>query len=183
MLNNNALRDRDNLFYAVFDRIAPAANKYMATLFNADPDALIMVERILKFNWQVASFAESTLEQYLARITARTAGAAVTIRKNDTNDAAPANVSASTDDTAVTEDHIIRRIQHANNEPQSAGSVPQIPDYLAYQLSGEEGTLIWSHVPSHKGIVLRQNQGIAIRNITNSTVGGVSYVIEFVQVY
>lgn len=183
MLNNNSLRDRDRLFYAIFDKIAPAANKYMATLFNSDNSNLFMVTRILKFNWQVAAFSESTLEQYLVRITARTVGTGVTIRTNDMIDTIPSGIVADTNSTVVTENHIIRRFQHANNEPQSAGSVPQIPDYLSYLLFGDGGARIWSHLPEHKGLVLRKDEGISVRNVTSSTVGGVSYVIEFTQVY
>lgn len=177
------LQDLIPSYYVVFDRIAPAANKYMATLFNTSASTIIMVNRVLKFNWQVTAFAESSLEQYLTFITARTAGTVVTLRSNDSADLVPSGIVADTNSTAVTENHIFRRFQHANNEPQAAGSVPQIPDYLAYQLFGQEGCLVWSSLLEYKGRVLRQNEGVSIRNVTSSAVGGVSYVIEFIQVY
>lgn len=171
------------MFYAVFDRIVPATNKYMATLFNTSATHILMVNRILEYNWQVTAFAESSLEQYLARIIARTTGTNVTIHSHDPLDNIPSGIIADTNSTSVTEDHIIRRNLYANNERQSAGSVPQIPDYLAYTIFGEQGSILWERPQGMKGIVLRQNQGITIRNITSATAGGVSYAFEFTQLY
>lgn len=170
-------------FYVVFDRIAPAANKYMATLFNTSTTELLMVDRILRFNWQQTAVSEAALDQYIARITARTAGTAVTIRSADTLDTVPVGGAADTNSTVVTEAHIARRFFYAQNEIQSAGSVPQLSDWHGYMLAGENGAVIWSRQSDMKGFILRQNQGISIRNITSSTAGSCSYVIEFTSVY
>ena len=165
------------LYYAVFDRIAPAANKYMATLFNGSSTNIIMVSRIFRLNWQFATVTDNDLDQYLARITARTAGASVTIRSGDTADTVPSGISADTGSTAVTEDHIIRRVPAINfvwhqDLPLEANAV-----------NGPLVGLIYERQIEHKGPILRNNEGLSIRNITAVTTGSVSYVFEFSQVY
>lgn len=172
------------IFYTVFDRIAPAADKYMAMLFNTSASNVLMVERILKFNWHITPVITAVnQEQYIARITAFAGGATVTIRSADILNAIPVGADARSGVTPVTEAHIIRRFMYGQDEVMAPGNVPEIPAYPAYMLGGEEGNVIWSRRPQTKGLILRQNEGVAIRNVTASTNGTCSYVIEFMQVY
>lgn len=172
-------RQYDNewpVFYAVFDRIAPAANKYMATLFNTSATEKVIITRVLRENWQATAVTGVALEGYLARITTRTAGTAVTIRSNDTLDVLPAGIAADTNSTAVTENHIIQRVWASSEEIVLGGSLAA---ELGFETSGMDGNSIWHKSPGYRGLVLRQNQGISIRNVTSSTVGTSSWVIEF----
>lgn len=165
-----------SLFYAVFDRIVPATNKYMATLFNTSATRKVVVRNIYRFNWQATVVAGIALSQYLARITARTAGTSVTTRTVDTNDTLSAGITADTLSTAVTEDHIIKRIWAMNDEIESDVGI----SLDASQTVGfENGTNIYSKPAGLRGLTLRQNQGVSIRNVTASTVGSCSYVFEF----
>lgn len=163
-------------FYAVYDRIAPAANKYMATLFNTSAVRKVIVTHVWRLNWQVAAVTGILLEQYLARITARTAGGAITIRADDTTDTLSAGITADTLSTSVTEDHIIARSFAVSEEMALAATG------LALALGTDEGAqVLYQRRDGQRGLTLRQNQGLSVRNVTSSTVGTVSYIIEFVD--
>ena len=161
-------------YYAVYDRIVPAANKYMATLFNTSATRKVVVTHVWRLNWQVAAVTGILLEQYLARITARTAGTTVTIRTDDTADTLSAGITADHLSTSVTEDHIITRSFAVSEEMALAATG------LALALGFDEtGQILYARRDGQRGLTLRQNQGLSVRNVTSSTVGTVSYVIEF----
>ena len=164
-------------FYAVFNRIVPAANKYMATLFNTSATQKVIVTHIWRLNWQVAGVTGVLLEQYLARITARTAGGAITIFADDTADTLSAGISADTLSTSVTEDHIITRFFSTSEEAAAAAT-----GFALNLMSLEDTQLIYQRREGQRGLTLRQNQGITIRNVSSSTIGSVSYIMEFFDI-
>jgi hypothetical protein len=161
-------------FYVIFDRIIPGNNKYMATLFNTSSTKKIVVYKISRYNWQVAAVNGQTLEQYLTKISARTAGTAATIYPSDSSDILPAGITAHTNSTGVTETNLIRRFFASSEEANLSNS------NFYNALSLDYSVAIYERVVGTRGLVLRQNEGIAIRNVTNSTVGTVSYAFEFV---
>jgi hypothetical protein len=164
-------------FYAVYDRIVPAANKYMATLFNTSATRKVVVTHVWRLNWQVTAVTGILLEQYLARITARTAGTGVTIFADDTADTLSAGITADTNSTAVTENHIITR-SFATSEEMALAATGIV-------LSGatdDAGEIFYQRREGQRGLTLRQNQGLAVRNVTSSTIGSVSYIIEFFDI-
>jgi hypothetical protein len=162
-------------FYAIYDRIAPAANKYMATLWNGAAGRLVRVHRVVVFNWNWTAVTGVILEQYLARIIARTIGTVVTPRALDTNDALTAGIAADTNSTTVTEDHIIRR--HAASAEEVKIGALTLENVLG--VPWPDAGQAFGAVSGMKPITLRSNQGVTIRNVTSSTIGTVSYVIEF----
>ena len=165
-------------FFAVYDRVIPAANKYMATLFNTSATRKVVVSRIYRLNWQVTAVTGVMLEQEFRFITTRTSGTAVTIQQDDTNVTLSAGITADHASTAVSEGTgtrgLIKRVLACNEEAALT---------TAYTLVGTgfsvDPALVWMRRPGSSGIVLRTNQGITIKNITNSVVGTCSYVIEF----
>jgi hypothetical protein len=164
-------------YYAVYDRIVPAANKYMATLFNTSTTRKVVVTHVWRFNWQVSAVTGIMLEQYLARITARTAGTAVTIFADDTADTLSAGISADTNSTSVTENHIIVRSFASSEEMALAATGMALT--LGIDDSNE---VLYRRREGQRGLTLRQNQGLSVRNVTSSTVGTVSYIIEFFDI-
>jgi short subunit dehydrogenase-like uncharacterized protein len=164
-------------FYAVFDRIAPAANKYMATLFNTSTTRKVVVTHVWRFNWQVAAVTGILLEQYLARITARTAGTGVTIFADDTADTLSAGISADTNSTAVTENHIIVR-SYASSEEMALAATGIVLGTAV----DDAGEVLYQRRDGQRGLTLRQNQGLSVRNVTSSAIGTVSYIIEFFDI-
>ena len=166
-------------FYAVYDRIAPAANKYMATLFNTSSTRKVTVDRVYCLNWQVTAVVGVLLEQELRYVTARTIGSAVTIQREDTTETLSSGIEADVGSTTVTEGTgdrgLIRRIIASSEEIALA---------TAYGLNGvlaniTDAQLKYYRHPGSLGLVLRQNQGVTVKNITSSTIGTVSYIFEF----
>ena len=163
-----------NTFYAYFDRIAPAQNKYMACLFNTSTTRKAVIQKVI---WLTNAFTVVTAvvhDMYLARITARTAGTAVTIHSRDSADTLSAEITADFNPTSVAEAYIIQRFVGTTEE--SVIAVTSLPTYLGSL--GGPGVVLYARLPNTKGETLRQNQGLAIRTLTASTVGVMSFLIE-----
>lgn len=160
-------------FWFVFDRIAPAANKYMATVWNGAARKLV-VQRIWNYNWQFTGVTDVLLEQEVRRISARTTGTSVAASALDTAVSVTAGIVADTNSSAVTEGALLLRLMTGSAETTIAG--------------GEAGmkvmrtlaplAMIYERKEGASGIVLRQNEGLTIKNTTASTVGTCSYVVE-----
>lgn len=163
-------------FYAVFDRIVPAANKYMATIFNTLSTRKIVVQTIWMANWQVAAVTGVMLEQYLAFITSRAAAGATAVPAwaYDSNDTLTAGVVVETNSQTVVERNVMDRFFAVSEEAALAATA--LPMGLA---NDKNFMLIYERKDGMRGLTLRQNQGIAVRNVTASAVGSVSYIIEF----
>jgi hypothetical protein len=164
-------------FYAVYDRIVPGANKYMATLFNTSTTRKVVVTHVWRFNWAVAAVTGILLEQYLARITARTTGTGVTIFADDTADTLSAGITADTNSTVVTEAHIIARSFASSEEMALAATGIVLSNAI-----DDASEVLYQRREGQRGLTLRQNQGLTVRNVTSSTVGTVSYIIEFFDI-
>jgi len=163
-------------FYATFDRIVPAGGKYMATLFNTSVTRKAVIQRIWAFNWQVTGVAGVLLDEELRFITARTAGAAVTIYAGDSADVLSAGITADTGSTVVTDSNLIQRIMCSNEENTIT---PAISAFLVEGRALNDLALVYEKKDGTKGLVLRTNRGVSIKNITASVVGSVSYLVEF----
>jgi hypothetical protein len=159
-------------FYAVFDRIAPAANKYMAVLWNGTVSRKLVIQRVWVYNWQNSSVTGVLLEQQMIKISARTAGTPVTPLAGDPSDTLTSGIIAETAATGVTDAGMYKRIFCASEEEalSSAQATPGTTESTGLQYSRVSGT---------RGLVVRQSQGWAIKNLTNNTNGSVSYVVEF----
>jgi len=164
-------------FFAVFDRVSPNLNKYMATLFNTSATRKVVVNRIYRFDWQVAAATGVQLEQELRGITARSGGNAVTIVSEDPNDSLSAGITAEHGSTGVTEGGhgLVRRLFATSEEVALAASI--MPPFVLGHDS--DAQLVYQRGPNSSGLVLRENDGLTIKNLTNSNVGTVSYVFEF----
>ncbi len=169
-----ALRDGPT-FGAVFDRIVPAAGKYMATLFNTTSTRLVRVHRIWSFNWQVAAVTGVLHEHELRYVTARTVGTAITPSPRDSADALTAGITADHATTGVTAGALIRRF-FGSSEEVKIGALT-----LESSLHGlNPNALIFdAGLPGERPIILRQNRGVTAKMITSTTVGTGSFVFEF----
>jgi len=166
----------DTVFYAYYDRIAPAQNKYLATLFNTSATRKVTIRRIEWLTGNLTAVTGVVHDLYLARITARTVGTSVTIRARDSNDSLSAGITADTGSTGVTEAYISRRFIGSSEEaPVTTTALNTYGNRQAirvYEFLEQTGM---------KAETLRQNQGISIRSLTASTVGVLSFYIEFVD--
>jgi hypothetical protein len=170
----NLVAAAEPYFYSIFDRIVPAANKYMATVFNPlGSGKLLKIKRIYVLNWQNAGNQSATLDQYAAIITARTVGTTVPIRKFRRSDPTNSVVSASTNASGVVEAYLFRRFFAAINSVNLANA--NWFNALAFAVNGE----VFSVRNDVKSLELDPGEGIALRNVTSNTSGSVSYVIEW----
>jgi hypothetical protein len=168
-------------FYALFDRIALAANKYMAVLFNANSARKVCVQRIWAFQHTETAVTGIVHAQELRRITARTVGTAITssIFGADTADTLSASITASHNDSAVTDSSLIRRLYLGSEEAKLTAAQALNSDTQAvFDWFGIDGHLVWTPMQGVKPHTLRNGQGIAIKNVSGA-VGSASYLIEF----
>lgn len=163
-------------FYAYADRIAPASNKYMLTLFNTSATRKVTITKILWLPNGITGVTGVTHDMYLARITARTAGTSIPIRARDSNNSLSAGITADTGSTAVTESYIMQRFIGATEE-----SAVTPTSLITYNHGLDGGKILYAKLPNTDGETLRQNQGITIRTLTSSTVGVMSFLIEFMD--
>lgn len=163
-------------FTVVFDRIAPATNKYMAVLWNGSADRKVVLNRVYRFNWQTGAQTGVLLEQELREITARTAGTALTIVADDITDTLTAGILAEHGGGATDGGRGLLRRFYATNEEMAlaAASVVQKDTALLH-----DAQMVYWRRPGSTGWTIPAGRGIAIKNTTASTVGTCSYVIEF----
>jgi hypothetical protein len=167
-------------FIAVYDRIVPAANKYMATLYTTAAGRKVTVGRIYRKSQVAAAVVGVLLEQEIRFITARTAGTTITPITEDSQDTLTAGIVCDHGSTGVTEGigarGLIGRF-FASTEEILISELTNSPEGAAAFLL--DAQLIYARRYGSKGLVLRQNEGLTIKNLTSSTIGSVSYAIEF----
>jgi len=161
-------------FFVHFDRITTVANKYMAILFNTS-SAPLYINRVWAYSTQVSNVLGSRgSEQYLAKIsTPGTGGTTINIYADDSTDALPAGISASTNPSIAPAETYIRE-RFLNPTEEFDGRVAVYSLAMLKQLI----VPIYSRYPTSKGIVLRANEGLAVRNL-GANAGTNSYFIEF----
>jgi hypothetical protein len=164
-------------FLAIADRIVPAVNKYILTLFNTTSTRKVVMQKIFVYNWQTAAVTGTILEHELRKITARTIGAAVTPISMDSADTLTAGITADTTTTGVTEvagaAGLLRR-GYTSGEEVKIGAIT-LENSMAVD---DRFAILYEKKDGCKGITLRQNQGVTIKNLTG-TVGSTSVVMLF----
>lgn len=160
-------------FLAIADRIVPAVNKYILTIFNTTATRKVVIQKAYVYNWQSSAVVGTLLEQEFRRITARTVGTTITPVAYDTTDTLTAGITADHTTTGVTDSSLIRR-SYSSGEEVKIGALTLenslgVDDRLAIVYEKKDGC---------KGLTCRQNQGVTIKNITG-TVGTTSAVILF----
>jgi hypothetical protein len=172
-------------YYARFDAIAPAANKYMACLWNGSSTHVVRVYRIWAFqDSETGVTTPTTNRQELRKITARTVGTTVTPMPLDDNDSLTSGIDASHNATGITEqgNGLIRKGYITTEEAKVTATAQALnSDTLgAIDWNGVDTHLFWS-AGCHgmcKPIVLRKDKGIVMKNIAGA-VGLITYVFEF----
>jgi hypothetical protein len=160
-------------FLAIADRIVPAVNKYILTVFNTTSTRKVVIQKVFVYNWQTATATGTLLEQEFRRITARTVGSAITPVAYDTADTLTAGITADSTTTAVTDSSLIRR-NYTSGEEVKIGALTLensmgVDDRLA---------IVYEKTTGCKGLTCRQNQGVTIKNISG-TAGTTSAVMLF----
>jgi hypothetical protein len=158
-------------FLFVADRIVPAANKYLLSIFNTSSTRKAVIQRIWVINWQVASVAAAIIECEIRRISARTAGTDIPAFQYDTSDAISAGITADSGSTVVTDGALWGRAFVEGNEVNTGLTI----ENFSFMYSN---ALIYERQLGTKGITLRQNQGLTLKQISSVTAGSVSAMVE-----
>lgn len=166
-------------FTAHFDRIAPAANKYMVNIFNGASGRKVVIKRVWQYTGNVTAVTGVILEQVVRFIISRTPGTLVTPIAHDTSNTLNPSITADHNSTGVANDTsrgIYKRWFTTAEET--------LLTELSTSLEGaktmlHDAQLVYWAKSDADGLVLRLNQGFVIQNITSSTVGTLSYIVEF----
>ncbi len=171
-------------FRVVAAAVAPAANKYMAVLFNASTDYNVEVHRILLQHNNITAATGVVLSQDLMRISAYTPAAAITPLALDPADTLPSGITADTGSSAVS-DVASSVLLNFVALPEEA-ILTTTDTWLGARAAIPMGQPIFLSGNGIKPIVLRgataAHKGLAIKNITSSTAGSCSYTIDFTAV-
>jgi len=167
-------------FTAHFDRIAPAANKYMVDIFNTTATRKVIIKRIWQYTANVTAVTGVLLEQEMRFITARTVGTSITPIAHDTSLTLTAGITADSGSTGVTEATGNRALFKRWLTTAEEALLAELHTSLeGAKMQLHDAQLVYWAKSDADGLVLRQNQGLVIKNITSSTAGTLSYLVEF----
>jgi hypothetical protein len=169
-------------FRAVFADIAPANNKYMALLFNANTAYDVLVHKIFVYQTNISVVTGVLLKLSLLRVSAFTTGTAVTPVAFD-----PRNDTLPSTDGAISADHNSSAVSDVSGGTIHPGFfVTNEEMILAAANLLLERTIqpvMWEPTPGMKPLVLSgntaNNKGIAVKCLTSDTAGTISLAIDF----
>jgi hypothetical protein len=170
---------RLSTFSATARAIAPANNKYMLTIMNpASSGKIVKVWRMWLLNSATSSVSGIMNKLELRRISARTAGTSITCGCHDTAATALGTVAVDTLSTAVSEvtNALIRRIVYSSDEITIAAVANDELETLQPLMCIWDGGYGDANV---NPIVLREGQGLTLKNVISTKVGTVELMAEF----
>lgn len=154
------------------------ANKSISTIFNdTGSGVVIRIYRILILNNQTVAIANGVLTSIeIRRVTASTGGSNLTVVKHDTSSSTlPAEVYVKTGATDTVTDRL-KQFYWSTDEPAATGTTLDewecIPVFNYIWESGYGESTI-------DPIVLREGEGIAIKQPGSNTLGSCDIFIEF----
>lgn len=158
--------------------VAIGNGKSMLSIVNASGSTVVLKLRELYItNVQNTAVTGVISEFQLKRIVGHSAGTALTPASYDTNDALSGSITARTGATVTTEGtDIFRRVTWSSDEWGVGAQDVESEDHEA-QLRYN----IVQQFPGCKPFTLRANQGLTVKQITNSTVGKFDVVAVFTQ--
>jgi hypothetical protein len=171
ILEQSVYIGEEETYIGVCDAVAPAANKSLVCIFNATGSGVtVRIHDIQCFQLGLTTQTGVNSRVEVRRATAATAGTTVIPEKFDTNNTnLPAGVTIRTGGT-ITDGSLLFPFVLTNDEPALSGT-PQ----------ASQDNSIWKPFNNIKSqlFVLRENEGLHVKNITNTTVGTMSWVIIF----
>ena len=159
-------------YYALADAVAFAANKQMFSIFNAAGSGrMVVLKKLFLINLSIGTVTGVMLRQDVKRITACSAGTAITPTTCDSsNPALPAEITVKTGAT-VTEGPILFPLTFNNDE---------VGTTQAFPTTALQAGINWFPEGSEvQEVRLREGEGLTIKNITSTTVGSYAYLMVF----
>lgn len=173
---NPSQQDVNETFEAYAQGIAPAANKSMISILNADASRIVKIRAIYLTNVQTTAVTGAMLNFNLNRITGHSAGTVLNPLAYDLSAPIDADITVRTGATVSGESSTIRRWVWSSDE-HGVGTLDQEgSDYNKMALLP-----IWKQEFPCAPLLLRQNQGITLKQTVSSTVGSFDINIIFTQ--
>jgi hypothetical protein len=149
------------------------ANVSHFSILNTESASIVQVHKLFAVNLQTAAIAGIMMRFDVMRITAHSAGTDITPEKLDsTNANLPAGVTCKTKAT-ITEGNRLFGYAATNDEVGVTGAVVAGTHVL-------QGLNLVFESPRIQDITLRQNQGLHIKQVTATSVGGIyGYICVF----
>lgn len=158
-------------FLAFFDRVTPAMNKLLATLWNGSTTHRVRIYAITLWNFQDSTLTTVPIDGELLRITAQSGGVPITPNPMDTTQPLPSGIIATHGGSATTA-QLLTRFVASRDSMTSSGEIAQA-------LLSVQGSVIYQHRPPLTPLTLQPNEGITLRQESNTTIGSVSTTILF----
>lgn len=165
-LNTQDNADSIITFEAYAPSVAPAANKSMISIANTSSTKICKIRSIYLTNIQTTAVTGVMLNFELRRITSHSAGTALTPLQYDTGFTLDAGITARTGSTVAGEAGIIRRWVWSSDEHRVGSQDVESNDYANMALIP-----LFQQEKYSGPLVLRQNQGITLKQTISSTVG------------
>jgi hypothetical protein len=171
ILEQSVYLSEEETYIAVCDAVAQATNKSMLCIFNATGSGVtVRIHDIHMYQLGLTTQTGANARLEIRRATAVSAGTTVTAEKFDTNNSnLPAQVTIRHNGT-VTDGSLLFPLVITNDEPPLTG--------LA---ASQQDNSIWKPMKNLKNqpFVLRENEGLTVKNITNTVIGTWATVIVF----
>ena len=169
VLEQSVYIGEEETFSAVADAVAFATNKHHITIFNATGSGkTVRVHKILPINLSLTAVTGVGIRFEVRKATAASAGTTITPEKFDSsNDNLPAGVTVRTNGT-VTDGALLYPIALNNDE---------IPLTLL-NANMQIRNIFYDDIKTQP-FVLRENEGLTVKQITASTVGSFAWLIVF----
>lgn len=162
-------------YYAFAQDVVIGNGKSMISILNADTSLIVSIREIYIVNATVSAVTGVIGKFRLIKMTGHSSGTTITPVSMDSNDSLDSDITVKTGATISGEASTdIRRWQFSTDDWGTGTSDVESSDHVqqelipVYKASGEM-----------KPIILRQNEGVHIKQATNSTAGTFDLVIVF----
>jgi hypothetical protein len=152
-------------------------NKSMVAIFNGNASNVIKIQGVKLVNNRTTAVTGVVADFRYRRITGLTGGTALTPQSMDTADTLASSITAATGGTVSGESTSdLYRSTWSSDDWGPGTSDVESGDHAQQQLQ-------WDYIrlPGIKPLTLRQNQGLTIKCVTNTTAGEFDIVVLFTQ--
>jgi hypothetical protein len=165
-------------FVSYASAVALANNKSLFSIVNTGSSFLVRIREIRIINTQTSAVTGVIADFRMFRITGHSSGTLLVGLTSDTNDTLDSSVTARTGSTVAGEaSDFLRRWLVSTDEWGVGSSDVESMQHIMQTYSNPA----YYPTPKTKPITLRQNQGITIKNVTNTTVGTFDIAVIYTQ--
>lgn len=162
-------------FVAQASSVALANNKSMLSILNTSTTNVVRLRELFLVNDQTTAVTGVIIQFNLLRMTGHSAGTSITAGLHDTNETLDAGVTIRTGGTISGEDATLYRQWKFSSDEWGAGS----QDVESLQHIFQQSIPRYAPSIATKPITLRQNQGVHVKHITNTTAGSFNLIAVF----